>query len=270
MTIFVPVIMVLTLSGCENGPSAPSGDDKGTLRVLMHDAPGDFEELWVDIQRVEVNNLEDADQGWIVINEPDERYDLLELINGAHVVLGEEELEPGTYRQIRLILGEDNSIIVNGEEQDIKVPSGSQTGLKLNIDADIEPAITYTLLLDFDARRSVVTRGQGQGTNPSYLLKPVIRATSEADAGNIAGEVEPVDAHPWIYAIAEEDTLSSTRADEESGEFMLMSLEEGTYDVAFEPVEGYEETTIGDVEVEAGETTEFGTVEISEEEENNE
>ena len=260
MGLIASMLMLFTLNSCTDNPLSSSSDESGTFRVIMHDAPGDYQEVWVDIQRVEVNNEEDAEEGWVTISEPEQRYDLLELINGAHEVLGEEELEAGTYRQIRLILGDDNELVMDGDSYELDVPSGQQTGIKLNIDAEIEPGITYTLLLDFDAKRSIVKRGQTQ----QYSLKPVIKATNEAVTGNIAGEVDPVEAHPWIYAIAGDDTLSTTRSDEETGEFLLYGMEEGTYDVSFEPQDGFDDQMIEDVDVEIGESTDLGTIEFEE------
>lgn len=252
------------LVSCDDGVF-DAAEDTGTFRVIMHDAPGDFQEVNVDVQRIEVNREEDEETGWTTVGEPDEVYDLLELINGAQTVLGEEELEAGTYRQIRLILGDRNTVVIDDESYDMMVPSGQQTGVKLNIDAEIESGIEYNLLLDFDAKRSVVQRGQGD-----YLLKPVIKATNEALTGNIDGTVEPADSRPWVYAIAGDDTLSTTRSEEDTGEFRLVGLEEGAYDVSFEPVEGYQSKTVEDVEVQVGETTDLETIEIDEDDSNDE
>ncbi|WP_069130151.1 sigma-70 family RNA polymerase sigma factor [Rhodohalobacter halophilus] len=129
--------------------------------------------------------------------------------------------------------------------------------------AEINEGIVYTLLLDFDALRSVHKTGQSPAID--YILKPVIRASNEALTGNIEGVVNPVEARAAVFAIAGEDTLSSTYADEESGYFMLVGLEEGSYNVSVNPrEEGYEETIIEDVSVTVGESTDLETVELNE------
>jgi hypothetical protein len=154
-------------------------------------------------------------------------------------------------------------VVIDGEEHDMFVPSGEQTGIKLNVNAEIEPNITYTLLLDFDAARSVVKRGNQQA-GEEYLLKPVIKATNQAVTGNIAGAVDPVESYPFVYAIAGEDTLSSTKADTSNGEFQLIGLEEGTYTVSVDPTdESYGSENVNDVEVTVGETTELDTINLS-------
>lgn len=262
----IPFALLLGLSvlfvGCDNGSNADA--DMGTMEVKLHDAPADYEEVNVFIESVEVNNSE-SDEGWVEISSPEQSYNLLELTNGAYEVLGSAQLEAGTYEQIRLVLSsEGHSVVIDGEPHDMFVPSGEQTGVKLNVDAEIEPDFTYTLLLDFDAARSVVTRGNQQG-GEDYLLKPVIKATNEAITGNIAGTVEPVESHPYVYAIAGEDTLSSTKADTSNGEFTLIGLEEGSYDVSVDPTdESYDSETVNDVEVTVGETNELDTVTLPE------
>lgn len=261
----IPFVLLLAVStvfmGCNSGTNADG--DTGTMEVLLHDAPANYDEVNVFIESVEVNNSEN-DEGWVELNSPQQTYDLLELTNGATEVLGSAELPVGTYEQIRLVLSSDgHSVVVDGEEHSMFVPSGEQTGIKLNVNAEIEPDITYTMLLDFDAARSVVVRGNQQA-GEDYLLKPVIKATNEAVTGNIAGAVEPVESEPFVYAIAGEDTLSSTKADESNGEFKLIGLEEGSYTVFVEPTNGsYATENVDNVEVNVGETTELETITVS-------
>ncbi|MDR8390297.1 DUF4382 domain-containing protein [Aliifodinibius sp. S!AR15-10] len=249
----------LLAAGCNN-----SGSDvgMGTLEVRMHDAPANYDAVNVFVERVEINAEQDT-AGWMTISEPQQSYNLLELTNGAYTVLGDTTLEAGTYNQIRLILSrEGHSVVVDGEEKSMFVPSGAQTGIKLNVNAEIQEDITYTLLLDFDASRSVVKRGNGQA-NPGYLLKPVIHASNQAVTGNIDGTVSPVDAEPVVYAIADSDTLASTYADTTDGYFKLIGLEEGSYTVSINPTnEDYSIKDTTDVGVTVGETNELGTIEL--------
>lgn len=264
-----------------------SGSGYGTLEVRLHDAPGDFEEVNVFVERVEVkrqstngndendngnseengeDNEENGDNnenGWIVISEPNQSYNLLELTNGVYEVLGQIELEAGYYNQIRLIVSnENNNVVVNGNEHAMFVPSGEQTGVKLNIQAEIENGSELVVMLDFDAKRSVVKRGIGNAPTP-YLLKPVIRATLLDNVGSIAGTVLPVESRSIVYAVSGEDTVSTTFANLENGQFKLMGLEEGFYTVSVEPrEEGYPETEREDVEVQVGHVTDLGEINL--------
>lgn len=265
----IPIAIILSLTiifiSCDNAGTGASGDT-GTMEVQLHDAPTNYEEVNVFIESVEINNSEE-DNGWEEFSSPQQTYDLLELTNGATEVLGSKELPAGTYEQIRLILSSDgHSVVVDGQEHDMFVPSGEQTGIKLNVNAEIQPDITYTLLLDFDASRSVVERGN-EHSGIDYLLKPVISATNEAETGNIAGTVDPVDAEPFVYAIADSDTLSSTKADTSDGSFKLIGLENGSYTVSVDPTnDNYQSKDTTGVEVTVGETNDIGTIELSEQE----
>lgn len=251
-------LMIFVAVGC----STDSDTGMGTMEVRMHDAPADYDAVNIFIERVEVNNTT-GDDGWQVISEPNQSYDLLELTNGVFEVIGSAELETGLYPQIRLVVSRDqNSVVIDGEEHGLFVPSGTETGVKLNVNAEIEDGIQYTLLLDFDALRSVVKTGASD--NPGYLLKPVIRATNEAITGNIAGEISPVESRAAVHAIADSDTLSTTFADEENGEFLLVGLEEGSYTVSVEPRNSdYSGTEITGVEVTVGETNDQETIELN-------
>lgn len=249
--------LALFIAGCSTSPQS----DTGTLQVRMVDAPIDnAKEVNVVINSVQVNNTE-TDTGWVTINEPEKTYNLLDLTNGAYAVLGEAELEAGTYEQIRLILDSEGNNIVfqNGETVSLFIPSGTQTGVKLNVNAEIEPGFTYTLILDFNASKSVVKAGN----SGRYLLKPVIRATNLATTGKIAGTVLPAEAAAKVHAIAGEDTLTTTFADTTDGTYELVGIGEGVYTVAFEPREtGYVGSDTTGVEVTVGETKNIGTVEL--------
>lgn len=251
--------LVLIIAGCDTAPQS----ETGTLEVRLVDAPIDsVSEVNIVIDSVQVNNT-DNEEGWITISEPMQSYDLLKLTNGAYEVLGEVDLEPGTYEQIRLILNPEGNNLVFPDErvEDLFIPSGAQTGVKLNVNAEIEAGFTYTLILDFDASRSVVKAGN----SGKYLLKPVIKASNEATTGIVSGTVLPADAKSKVMAIVEEDTLTTTLADTTDGTYKLLGLDPGTYRISFEPrVEGYAGTDTTGVEVTAGATTELGTTELEE------
>ncbi|MCH2449564.1 MAG: DUF4382 domain-containing protein [Gracilimonas sp.] len=257
-TIATLVIFTFMLIGC----GTQSDSRTGSFQVLLHDAPANYDEVNVFIESVQVNNGTD-EEGWITVGAPGQVFDLLELTNGVLQPLGEIELEPGIYEQVRLILSSDgHSVVIDGQSNDMFIPSGAQTGIKLNVNAEIEPDITYTLLLDFDASRSVVVTGN-ESSGQGYILKPVIKATNQAITGNIEGSVTPFEAEPVVYAIANGDTLSSTYADENDGTFRLIGLEEGSYTVSINPTNtNYQVKDTTDVQVTVGETNNIGNVEL--------
>jgi len=257
-----------------NDPNAPS-----TLRVVLTDAPGDFEAVFIDIREIRVRMAEgseadtaesdtaDHDNGeWITISADTQRVDLLTLRNGNTLTIGETEIEPGHYDQMRLVLGNNNEVIVDGESHFLKTPSAQQSGLKLKIDAEIEAGTTYSLLVDFDAGRSIVQAGNKRSpVGIKYLLKPVLRAVNLQASGSISGTVEPNDVSTRVFTLVDEDTVSTTTDTE--GTFQILGLTAGTYDLAFEPDSStFRDTTLTDVEVLSGENTDVGTVVLEEDE----
>lgn len=261
ITSFVPlaIFSLVFLASC----GTDSDTSMGSLEVRMHDAPIDSaDEVNVSVKQVKINEGS-TEQGWSVISSPNQTYNLLELTNGAYEVIGDTTLPTGTYQQIRLVLNETgHSVVVDGQPYDLKIPSGTQTGVKLNVNAEIEENITYELLLDFDAARSVKEAGNSQANE--YILRPVVHATNNAVTGAIAGTVDPVEAEPVVYAIQNSDTLGTTIADTTNGEFQIIGLEEGSYDVSVDPRnEDYETTDTTGVDVTVGETNDLGAIEVS-------
>lgn len=267
--------LLFVFIACESLEVDPENNtEPGTMRVFLTDAPADYESVIIDIREIRIqknadavmeedsdsDGEEDNDGEWIIISDEPQKVDLLQLTNGVTEFLGETELEAGTYSQMRLILGDENEITVDGVTRKLTTPSAQQSGLKLNIHAEVESNAVYTLLLDFDASRSIVKAGN----SGKYLLKPVIKTVNLERTGAIAGSVEPADALPWVYAIADEDTLAGTRADEE-GEYLMIGLLSGTYDVAVVADETlYNSVRIEGVEVIAPDTTVVDTVTLEE------
>lgn len=253
--------ILLLLTSCDIANDTDSNDGNGTLRVFLTDAPADYDAVWIDIQAVRIHlndndDIDEDDDGWITINQDPMRVNLLDLTNGELKVLGETELEDGTYSQIRLILGSDNEIVKDGVSHTLDTPSAQQSGLKLNIHAVIEGGEVYTLLLDFDASRSIVEAGN----SGKFILKPVIRTVALATTGAIEGTIEPEESLPWVYAIAGQDTLAGTKANT-NGDFRLIGLLPGSYTVAIDPSEGgFQKKELFDVEVMPSDTTNVGIV----------
>jgi hypothetical protein len=252
MTLSFFAFLGLSLFSC-------SDDSKyARLEVRLTDAPGDYEEVNINIQGVQVH-AEDGEQGggWKSLDINSGMYNLLELTNGLDTLLGTIELPAGKVSQVRLILGDGNNLKMNGATIPLKTPSAQQSGLKVNVNATLVEGITYTILLDFDVARSVVKAGN----SGIYILKPVIRGIAEATTGAVAGSLSNPDAKAAVYAIAGADTLGTSYANDE-GKFMIKGLAAGGYTISFSPAEGFLIDDIDDVSVNLGQVTDLGEVEV--------
>ena len=236
-----------------------SSDEKtARIQVWLTDDPADYDEVNVEIKEIAVHSEDNGDEkGWKKLEINAGVYNLLDLTNGLDTLLGEIEVPAGKISQIRLILGDDNTLKMGEEVHDLITPSGQQSGIKIQVHQTLVGGITYKILLDFDAARSIVKRGNG-----TFSLKPVINSITEAQDGAISGVVDPEASMPAVYAIMGEDTVRSTYANE-AGEFLLRGLEEGSYTVTFEPIEGYLPAQEEGVSVSVGVVTDLGTINIS-------
>ncbi|MDQ3071701.1 MAG: DUF4382 domain-containing protein [Bacteroidota bacterium] len=243
--IFLSCISLAVFFACQKNASYP-------IQVRMTDAPGDYDEVNIDLQSVEVHTEED---GWVTLNTNKGIYDLTNLTNGTDVMIADDELPSGKISQVRLVLGTNNTLKVDSITYDLETPSAQQSGLKLQVHDDLEEGITYTLLLDFDAAKSIVERGNG-----TYALKPVIRVITQATSGAIKGMVDPAASGPAVYAVSGTDSFSTYP--DASGYFMIKGLAAGTYSVVFRPSAPLAEKTVTGVGVTIGNVTDIGTVTI--------
>lgn len=266
------------LTDADSNETLQNENVPASLKVVLTDAPGDFQSVFIDIREVrihradsaeadttEADSTENGDDGeWITVSEEPLRVDLLTLQNGNTLILGETELEAGRYNQVRLLLGNNNEVVVDSVTHPLKTPSAQQSGLKLKIDADIEAGTSYSLLIDFDANRSIVKAGNEKApVAPKYILKPVLRAVNLGQTGSLSGTVEPDSISTSVYTVVNEDTIGTTTATD--GSFQILGLAAGSYDLTFEPDStGFQDTTLTGIEVISGEDTEVGTVVLPE------
>ncbi len=182
-------------------------------------------------------------------------FDLLKLQNGASAIFGDKQLAVGQYTQIRLIIGTGSNVMVGGVSYPIQIPSGLQTGLKLNRTFNIAAGQLYELTLNFNADKSI----QLTGSN-TYKLNPVIRVEATVISGTVSGIISPAAAKAIVSAINGTDAVS-TAADTLTGAFKLMALPAGTYDVAILPQNIlYADTTVANVPVIVQQNTNIGTI----------
>ena len=242
---------------CSKNNSSSDSASNSSMSVYLVDGPAAYDKVYIDIQSVQVKSSTDASESeWQTVNivRPG-IYNLLNFKNGLDTLLGTLSLPAGRINQLRLILGSNNSVVLNGTSYPLATPSAQQSGLKLQIKADLVAGIEYRIWIDFDAARSIVQTGNG-----SFILKPVIRTFTQAESGAIKGFTLPIAAKGWVFAIANAtDTVSSTPADLLTGAYLLRGLPAATYKVSFRATAGiFRDTTLTNVTVTTGVVTDLG------------
>ena len=250
--------LITMMVSCQDPDSNPS-----RLRIVLVDNLAAYEAVNVDIRGIRVHTDGQTDEntgGWVDIPDSDVgMVNLLDYTDGTELVLADTEFPVGKISQIRLLLGEENNVVVNGRSNALKTPSAQQSGLKLQVHEILTEGVTYTLKLDFDAARSIVRTG-----NEKFILKPVIRVITEAIKGGIKGVVEPAEENVAIYVIQNGDTLTSTYAPADISNFLITGIESGTYAVSFDPGEDsqYTGTLVENVSVSNDDVTDMGEIKL--------
>ncbi|GAA0891518.1 DUF4382 domain-containing protein [Fulvivirga kasyanovii] len=258
----VVFLSALVITACNDDDSTTNG--KGKASIYITDAPIDdanVSAVVISVNRVEANGPE----GWETIEEFEEpvSIDLLSYQNGEAFLLTENEMDAGTYSEVRLILNikkkvddqlqNEGSYIeyIDGSKEPLFVPSGAQSGYKAKGEFTIPEGGVVGITLDFDVRKAVVKAG----SSGNFILKPTIRLVANQDAAMINGHfnIDSLDSAGYDKVIAfayENDTFAESEMDEPEegevrfanavtssvvvdGDFTLAFINSGTYDLYF-------------------------------------
>jgi len=256
-TTTILVILVLlgltVFTSCKKPKDADPPSPKSTFKVKMGDSPAGYEAVNVEILKLNVN-INGTWQEYAVANPG--VYNLLQFTNGnTFILLGPTLVDPGSISEIRLILGDNNSIIVDGVTSVLQTPSGQTSGYKVKMGTQtLLAGITYSLVLDFDVNKSVHPTGNGK-----YMLKPVVNGYLETAIGMISGTVTPFTGAYYVRAFNATDTVGTYVAYPD-GSFLISTLNPGVYTVHFYANAGFLDKEIAPVTVVAGQTTIIGNV----------
>jgi hypothetical protein len=273
--IALAAALMLIFTGCSK--------DKGYGRLVINitDAPFPLEYIesaTVSITKVEIRKVGDgiSDGSPFVLlwenSEEPKTFDLLELRNGVIAKLIDLEIPAGEYDLIRLYVDEAGLTLTEDRGTfSVKVPSGSQTGIKLFIESSliVEGGLTSELMLDFDLSGSFLM--QGNMDSPvdikGFHFKPVIRCVNNSTAGVLLGSVVEKDTDPvvviggaTITVKQGDDEIATAYSDNDSenttedGFYSIPALPSGTYSVTAS-MDGYESVTVEDVVIVAGNKT---------------
>jgi len=233
------LLSIFLLASCGGGGG---GGGMGTVGVSLTDAPAcGFDAVNVTVSKIRIHrssSASDTAAGWSDINlNPARKINLLDLNNGVLESLGETTLGAGHYTQVRLVLVPNtggsfaNSVVLTNTTTEVALdtPSAVQSGIKLIHEFNVQSNERTDLLLDFDACKSIVARGNG-----SFALKPVIRIipfTLNGIRGVIGPAPLPSNANVVVSAQMGGEIVRSTVPNPQTGEFFLARFDPGSYDL---------------------------------------
>jgi len=176
--LFLLALIFILQTGCNkdenNNPETGTAELNVSLKSSVT-SRSDYEAVYIDIQKVSIHTSTDstAASGWFDLEANAGIYDLIDYENGNDTIIAlDASLQVQTVSQIRLILGNNNTIVESGETYNLETPSAQTSGIKIQIHALLQPNKAYKVVLNFDADNSIVKTG-----NDKYKLKPVINAT---------------------------------------------------------------------------------------------
>lgn len=163
------IVSMLLLNACnkDNKEDTPAEKTSTVVKVYLHDQAIDYQQVNVDIQEVIIKGYGNNDEYDLADNAG--VYNLLDYQNGLDTLLGEITVDYDSIAQIRLVLGPDNTVMVDSVLYPMATPSAQQSGLKINVHGELTYVDTFIVSLDFDAAESVHQLGNGD-----YQLHPVI------------------------------------------------------------------------------------------------
>jgi hypothetical protein len=240
------ILLLVSITACGGGGTGSIGT--GTLSLSLIDtATTEYKAVYVTIKEIQVHR--DNGGSWQVVATPNKTYNLLELVNGVREHLGISELQTGFYTQMRLIIGDtaDGGINILSEShpfanyfidaldqyEELKIPSGPQTGIKIH-GFFINENETTELILDFDASKSIVQAG----SSGKWLLKPTIKVLDTENYSIISGAVDTVGGvlvSAQIYDstasdVKDEVLVQTATVTEVNGQYKIF-VEPGTYNM---------------------------------------
>ena len=194
------VIALAALAGCSGGSSDGTQSKTGTLRLGITDAPVDQADAVV----VQFTGVELKPAGGAAFSRDfatPKTLDMMVLQGTARAMLLDGESVPaGDYEWMRLKVNadpavRDSFVTIGGQECEMRIPSGAETGLKLVRGFTVGVGTVTDFTIDFDLRKSVVQppgqRADADTCNGQvYLLKPALRMVDNLQVGTISGTID--------------------------------------------------------------------------------
>ena len=250
-TLLAAATALAVLPGCD--------DDGGTgkLTLGITDAPVDgATAVVVQFTGVEVKPADGSARSFDF--DAPRQIDLLALTGtDSELLLEDVEVPSGRYNWVRLKVDANEDGVTDsyidlddGSRHELEIPSGDESGLKLNTGFSVPAGGEASFTLDFDLRKSV---HEPMDAGDSYKLRPTLRIVDNSRIGAIAGTVQSElvseGCAPAVYVFSgsgvtpddvdatEPDPVSSAMPELNAGtgdyDYTVGFLGEGPYTVSF-------------------------------------
>jgi len=281
--LFSVAIAAITVStiivACSKSSSADAPAGTQNVSLLLTDAPGFYNHVYLDVKSVEVlvdtskNTRMHDGCNWNSIGaggpKPDSTliwenlsvsagvYDLLQLQNGVDTAFASATVPVGSIRLIKIDLGTNSSIVKDSVSYPLQLPPGAPSYVLVKLNGgefQHFASNSYRLWLDFNVQRSIIQIGS------TYYLSPFLTAFIVSQTGTVAGIISPDAAWPEIVTVYNSSDTVYAIANRATGQFKIRGLQNGTYSANFHSYNGYKDTTITNITINNANTVNLGTI----------
>ena len=149
-------------------------DDVAALTLKLSAIPGQYERVFIDLSEVHVKVIDDEndpDCWWSISTSKAGIYDLQQFTEGRQLLLTEgSSLPTGKIYAIKLVLGNINYIISEGDRVDLFTNVIQLNNLNMPIDRTIARGNSYGLEVEMDLSASIL-EGPAEG---QLILNPLV------------------------------------------------------------------------------------------------
>ncbi|MFI5188475.1 MAG: DUF4382 domain-containing protein [Chitinophagales bacterium] len=137
------------------------------VEFYLMDSPASYDAVNIHIKKIEAKIVSDSTV-WLPIHTKDTVVNLLNFQDSATLMMAHDIVPFGLLKEIRFILGGDNTVVVNGVSHPLLLPGSGFPELMIDVNKKLNQAFNG-FILDFDAAQSIVA------DSVSFRLQPVIR-----------------------------------------------------------------------------------------------
>lgn len=152
---------LMMATGCQRSQNC-------NLNIHLTGIPANYQEVNVEIKEVWVK-LQKENTGWFLLKTNKSIYNLQKLQQGRDTFIATGIVPQSEIKEIRLVLGDQNSITNLGSKYPLSLARGAENGLRIQTKVALIGE-NDRLTIDFDAAASITEDGKD-----AYKLMPVLK-----------------------------------------------------------------------------------------------
>lgn len=201
------VAVLCWLASCQKPRLILPPSQSSKFGIYLTDSQSNYQAVWISIQQIFIYVANDAlkQSGWIEVPMTRQgSYNLLNFQDGKDTLIAQADIPPGIISHIRLILGNNNSLILNnGSVFPLQAGYSLSNGIQLDIQDILHAGVPFSLDIDFNTASSIT----GPNATGQYILQPIITVFSRDSVHSIKGITLPKPGSALSEAVYRENVL---------------------------------------------------------------